>query len=119
MHKSVLLEEAINGLNIKDGLIYVDCTLGYAGHSGKILEKNKKGWLYAFDQDEEARNYSENILKKVGDNFTIIPSNFVNLKEELEKRGIFKVDGIMFDLGVSSPQLDDAARGFSFHLDAG
>ena len=78
----------------------------------------KKGKLYAFDQDEEARNYSENILKKVGDNFTIIPSNFVNLKEELEKRGIFKVDGIMFDLGVSSPQLDDATRGFSFHLDA-
>ena len=118
MHKSVLKEESINGLNIRDGLIYIDYTLGYAGHSSAILKRLKKGKLYAFDQDEEARNHSENILKKVGDNFTIIPSNFVNLKEELEKRGIFKVDGIMFDLGVSSPQLDDAARGFSFHLDA-
>ena len=117
-HISVLLEPTISSLNIKEDGVYVDCTLGYAGHSSAILKRLKKGKLYAFDQDEEARNYSENILKKVGDNFTIIPSNFVNLKEELEKRGIFKVDGIMFDLGVSSPQLDDAARGFSFHLDA-
>ena len=116
-HISVLLEPTISSLNIKEDGVYVDCTLGYAGHSSAILKRLKKGKLYAFDQDEEARNYSENILKKVGDNFTIIPSNFVNLKEELEKRGIFKVDGIMFDLGVSSPQLDDAARGFSFHLD--
>lgn len=116
-HISVLLEPTISSLNIKEDGIYVDCTLGYAGHSSAILKRLKKGKLYAFDQDEEARNYSENILKKVGDNFTIIPSNFVNLKEELEKRGIFKVDGIMFDLGVSSPQLDDATRGFSFHLD--
>ena len=117
-HISVLLEPTISSLNIKEDGVYVDCTLGYAGHSSAILKRLKKGKLYAFDQDEEARNYSENILKKVGDNFTIIPSNFVNLKEELEKRGIFKVDGIMFDLGVSSPQLDDAARGVSFHLDA-
>lgn len=117
-HISVLLEPTISSLNIKEDGVYVDCTLGYTGHSSAILKRLKKGKLYAFDQDEEARNYSENILKKVGDNFTIIPSNFVNLKEELEKRGIFKVDGIMFDLGVSSPQLDDAARGFSFHLDA-
>ena len=59
MHKSVLLDEALEGLNIRDGLIYVDCTLGYAGHSGEILKKNKKGWLYAFDQDEEAIEYSK------------------------------------------------------------
>ena len=118
MHKSVLLEEAINGLNIKDGLIYVDCTLGYAGHSGKILEKNKKGWLYAFDQDEEAILFSNKKLSSIGSNFEIIHSNFVNLKSELNKRGINKVDGILFDLGVSSPQLDDKERGFSYHKDA-
>lgn len=117
-HISVLLEPTISSLNIKEDGIYVDCTLGYAGHSKAILKRLKKGKLYAFDQDEEARAYSENVLKEVGDNFTIIPSNFVNLKEELEKRGVSKVDGIMFDLGVSSPQLDDASRGFSFHLDA-
>ena len=118
MHKSVLLEEAINGLNIKDGLIYVDCTLGYAGHSGKILEKNKKGWLYAFDQDEEAIKNSSEKLKKIRNNYEIISSNFVEMKKELEKRKITKVDGILFDLGVSSPQLDEKERGFSFHEDA-
>ena len=118
MHKSVLLEEAINGLNIKDGLTYVDCTLGYAGHSGKILEKNKKGWLYAFDQDEEAILFSNKKLSSIGSNFEIIHSNFVNLKSELNKRGINKVDGILFDLGVSSPQLDNKERGFSYHKDA-
>ena len=117
-HISVLLEPTISSLNIKEDGVYIDCTLGYAGHSKAILKRLKKGKLYAFDQDEEARAYSENVLKEVGDNFTIIPSNFVNLKEELEKRGVSKVDGIMFDLGVSSPQLDDASRGFSFHLDA-
>jgi len=117
-HVSVLLDETINSLNIKEDGIYVDCTLGYAGHSSAILKKLKKGMLYAFDQDEEARAYSENVLNKIGNNYEIIPSNFVNLKEELNKRGVTKVDGIMFDLGVSSPQLDDATRGFSFHYDA-
>ncbi|HOO68458.1 MAG TPA: 16S rRNA (cytosine(1402)-N(4))-methyltransferase RsmH [Bacilli bacterium] len=118
MHKSVLLNEAIEGLNIRDGLIYVDCTLGYAGHSGEILKKNKKGWLYAFDQDKEAIEYSKDKLDKIGNNYEIIKSNFVNLKEELYKRGIKKVDGILFDLGVSSPQLDEDERGFSFHKDS-
>ncbi len=118
MHISVLLNEAIDGLNIKDGLIYVDCTLGYAGHSGKILKKNKKGWLYAFDQDETAIEYSQKKLSKISNNFEIIKSNFENLKEELQKRGITKVDGILFDLGVSSPQLDTKERGFSYHQDA-
>jgi len=118
MHKSVLLNEAINGLNIRDGLIYVDCTLGYAGHSGEILKNNKKGWLYAFDQDADAIEFSTKKLSSIGDNFEIIKSNFVNLKSELNKRGIYKVDGILFDLGVSSPQLDVAERGFSYHQDA-
>ena len=118
MHKSVLLEEAIEGLNIRDGLIYVDCTLGYAGHSGEILKRNKKGWLYAFDQDSDAIEYSKNKLSSIAPNFEIIKSNFKNLKKELEKRGITKVDGILFDLGVSSPQLDIDERGFSYHKDA-
>ena len=117
-HISVLLEPTISSLNIKEDGIYVDCTLGYAGHSSAILKRLKKGMLYSFDQDEEARNYSENVLKNISDNFEIIPSNFVNLKEELNKRKVNHIDGIMFDLGVSSPQLDDASRGFSFHEDA-
>ncbi len=118
MHKSVLLDEAIEGLNIRDGLIYVDCTLGYAGHSGEILKKDKKGWLYAFDQDSDAIEYSKKKLSSIGPNFEIIKSNFKNLKKELEKRGVTKVDGILFDLGVSSPQLDVDERGFSYHKDA-
>lgn len=117
-HISVLLKPSIKALNIKEDGVYVDCTLGYAGHSSAILKRLKKGKLYAFDQDSEARAYSENVLKNIGDNFEIIPSNFVNLKEELLKRGVTNIDGILFDLGVSSPQLDDASRGFSFHLDA-
>ena len=117
-HISVLLKQTIDSLNVKEDGIYVDCTLGYAGHSSAILKRLKKGKLYAFDQDSEARSYSENVLKKIGDNFEIIPTNFVNLQEELNKRGVTKIDGIMFDLGVSSPQLDDATRGFSFHNDA-
>ncbi len=117
-HISVLLEPLVNALNIKEDGVYVDCTLGYAGHSSAILKKLKKGKLYAFDQDADARVYSENVLKSIGDNYEIIPSNFVNLKDELNKRGVTSIDGIIFDLGVSSPQLDDATRGFSFHQDA-
>ena len=118
MHISVLLEEAITGLNLKEDGIYVDCTLGYAGHSSEILKRVRRGSLFAFDQDKEAILYSDQELKKIGNNYEIINSNFVNIKEELNKRGIEKVDGILFDLGVSSPQLDDAERGFSFHSDA-
>ena len=117
-HVSVLLNESISSLNIKEDGIYVDATLGYAGHSSAILKRLKKGKLYAFDQDEAARKCSENYLIKIGNNFEIIPSNFVNLKKELQKRNVDKIDGILFDLGVSSPQLDDASRGFSFHADA-
>lgn len=118
MHKSVLLNESINGLNIKEDGIYVDCTLGYAGHSSEILKRLKKGYLYAFDQDDEAILASKAKLNSITSNYEIIKSNFVNLKEELNKRGITKVDGILFDLGVSSPQLDNAYRGFSYHEDA-
>ncbi len=118
LHKSVLLSESISNLNIKNGGVYVDATLGFGGHSSEILKKNKKGRLICFDQDNEAINYSREYLSKFGDNFTIIKSNFVNMKSELNKLGITKVDGILFDLGVSSVQLDEAERGFSFHKDA-
>ena len=118
LHKSVLLSESISNLNIKNGGVYVDATLGFGGHSSEILKKNKKGRLICFDQDNEAINYSKEYLSKFGDNFTIIKSNFVNMKSELNKLGITKVDGILFDLGVSSVQLDEAERGFSFHKDA-
>lgn len=117
-HISVLLNESIAGLNIHEDGIYVDCTLGYAGHSKEILKRIKRGKLFAFDQDINAINYSSKKLASIGDNYCIIKSNFVNLKSELNKRGINKVDGILFDLGVSSPQLDDADRGFSYHNDA-
>ncbi len=117
-HISVLLNESISSLNIKENSIIVDCTLGYGGHSSNILERIKKGFLFAFDQDGEAIRHSTNRLKTIGTNFTIIKSNFVNLKEELAKRNIFSVDGVLFDLGVSSPQLDTKERGFSYHEDA-
>lgn len=113
-HYSVLKNEAIDGLNLKENSIVVDATLGYAGHSSEILKNIPKGHLYAFDQDKEAINYSNNVLNQIGTNFTLIHSNFVNLKNELIKLGIDKVDAILFDLGISSPQIDDASRGFSF-----
>ena len=117
-HISVLLNESISSLNLKENSIIVDATLGYGGHSSYILDRIKKGYLFAFDQDSEAIRHSTDRLSKVGTNFTIIKSNFVNMKEELEKLGVERVDGVLFDLGVSSPQLDDASRGFSFHEDA-
>lgn len=118
MHKSVLLDECIYNLSLKGDSIIVDCTLGYAGHSSEILKKIKNGKLYAFDQDPVAIKASKERLNSVASNYEIIESNFVYLKEELEKRNVTSVDGILFDLGVSSPQLDEAERGFSFHKDA-
>ena len=120
MHYSVLLSESIEGLNIKKDGIYVDCTLGYGGHSEEILKRlDKNGHLYSFEQDSVAIEYSSNRLKSVqNDNFTIIHDNFVNLKNRLEEIGVKKVDGIIFDLGFSSPQIDDPNRGFSFMKDA-
>ena len=118
MHYSVLLKESIDLLNIKEDGIYVDCTLGFAGHSKEILKRIKKGKLFAFDQDGEAINYSKKILDQISGNYEIIKSNFAFIKSELNKRGIEKVDGVLFDLGVSSVQLDEAERGFSFHKDA-
>ena len=118
MHYSVLLEESISNLNIKEDGIYVDATLGFAGHSSEILKRIQKGYLFAFDQDIDACQASNLKLSKVGNNFKIINDNFVNIKKRLEENDIYHVDGILYDLGVSSPQLDIASRGFSYHNDA-
>ena len=114
MHISVLLEESIKYLNLKSDSKIIDCTLGYGGHSSEILKTIPNGFLYSFDQDKEAIKYSDEKLKKIGTNYKIINSNFVNLKENINE----EVDGILYDLGVSSPQLDTDYRGFSFHSDA-
>ncbi len=109
---------AIEYLNICDQGIYVDATLGYAGHSTEILKRIKKGFLFAFDADSEAIRYSHQQLLKIGKNFKLIHSNFQNLGPELDKVKISWVDGFLFDLGLSSPEIDDASRGFSFMHDA-
>ena len=113
-HYSVLLNETIENLNIKEDGIYVDATLGYAGHSSELLKRIKKGKLFAFDQDAEAIKSAEDRLGKISSNFEIIHSNFVHMKEELTNRNVKSVDGIIFDLGLSSPQIDNAKRGFTF-----
>lgn len=117
-HYSVMKTEIIDSLNIKEDGIYVDATLGYAGMSKEILKRLKNGLLIGIDQDEEARMYSFNELSKISNNFKILDINFVDMKDALEKIGIDKVDGIIFDLGFSSPQIDDEKRGFSFMNDA-
>ena len=120
-HYSVLLKESIDGLNIKPDGIYVDCTLGGAGHSSVILSKlNENGHLYAFDQDRIAIENAEAMLATYIEKgmVTLIKANFRNIKEELETLGVYGVDGILYDLGVSSPQLDQAERGFSYRYDA-
>lgn len=117
MHYSVLKNELIDSLKIKEDGIYVDATLGYAGDSKEILKRIKKGYLFAFDQDIEAINYSNEVLKSIGNNYKIFNTNFSNMVECLEKEDIKKVDGIIFDLGFSSPQIDNAKRGFSFMQD--
>ena len=117
-HISVLLDECINGLNIKENGIYVDMTLGYAGHSSEILKRLKNGFLYAFDKDIDACNYSKERLNLISNNFKIFNTANLNIKTCLENEGVTKVDGILFDLGVSSVELDEASRGFSYIKDA-
>lgn len=119
-HISVLLNECIDNLNIKKDGIYVDGTLGGAGHSYHILKKlNGSGYLYCFDQDIAAIEASSKRLSTLSlPNFKLIHSNFQFMKQELEKIGINSVDGILFDLGVSSYQLDEGERGFSYNYDA-
>lgn len=117
-HIPVLLDETIEGLNVKPDGIYVDGTLGRGGHSSEVLKKLTTGHLYCFDQDIQAINESKPRLEQISNKFTLINNNFKNMKEELNKLGIEKVDGIMFDLGVSSAQFDEQDRGFSYRFDA-
>ena len=116
-HIPVMLNEAIACLNIKPEGIYVDCTLGGAGHSQEIQKKLKSGHLYAFDQDIAAIKASQVRLQTIGNNFTLIHANFVNLKKNLAQLQVNEVDGILFDLGVSSYQFDTPERGFSYQYD--
>lgn len=117
-HISVLLPESLDLLAIKEDGIYVDCTLGRGGHSSEILKRIPKGHLYAFDLDKEAIEQSEKRLAAIGSNFTLIHAPFEQLDEQLDKLGVGQVDGILMDLGVSSPQFDDPSRGFSYRYDA-
>ncbi|WP_265455387.1 16S rRNA (cytosine(1402)-N(4))-methyltransferase RsmH [Enterococcus sp. HY326] len=120
-HYTVMLKETVDNLNIKPDGIYVDCTLGGAGHSQYLLSQlSNQGHLYAFDQDQKAIDHGQEFLKEYVDRqmVTFIKSNFRNLAEMLAEQGVTGVDGVIYDLGVSSPQLDEAERGFSYHQDA-
>lgn len=120
-HQTVLLKETINELNINPNGIYVDCTLGGGGHSQYLLSKlSEKGHLYVFDQDEMALTAASKRLAPYVEKqmVTFIKANFRLLKEKLFEKHVFQMDGIFYDLGVSSPQLDEAKRGFSYHHDA-
>jgi len=112
-HVTVLLDEAISYLNIKPNGIYVDGTLGGAGHSLEILKRLNQGYLYAFDQDDYAINFAKERLKDYT-NFKIIKSNFRYLKQKLAEEGIHQIDGLLLDLGLSSFQIDDETRGFTY-----
>ena len=118
IHKTVLLDEAVDMLNVKPDGIYVDATTGGGGHSSLILSKLTTGHLYCFDQDEYAFTRTKERLDAIGSNYTFVHSNFVNLNEELHKLGVDHIDGIIYDLGVSSFQFDIQERGFSYKLDA-
>lgn len=115
-HKSVLLEETIEALNIKENGIYVDGTAGGAGHSSEIAKRLKDGMLYALDRDPDAVKIATERLKPY--NAKVINTTFSNMSDALATEGIDKVDGILLDLGVSSYQLDTAERGFSYHKEA-
>ncbi len=118
-HVSVLLNECIENLNIKEDGVYVDCTMGGAGHSKEIVKRlSDKGLFIGFDQDKNAIATAKERLSEYSDRVKFVHSNFENIKEELEKLGIEKIDGVLADLGVSSHQLDEADRGFSYMHDA-
>ena len=116
-HISVLLNEAIDYLNIREDGNYIDATLGYAGHSSEILKRAKKGMLFAFDKDIDAITHSRVKLEKIGDNFKIFNTGFINIKEKIEEENK-PISGVLFDLGVSSPEIDELGRGFSYMKDA-
>lgn len=119
-HVTVLLREAVAGLNVQPAGTYVDGTLGGGGHTSAILGQLTTGHLYSFDQDETAIDYNRDRLKDAlaAGKLTLIEDNFRHLQKDLAAQGVHKVDGVLYDLGVSSPQFDDAQRGFSYQLDA-
>lgn len=117
-HVPVLLHEAIDGLNIQPDGLYLDLTIGRAGHSCEILKRLTSGQLIGFDQDKEAINASKKILDNISHHYILVNDNFVNVVRYLKDNDIKEVDGILMDLGVSSPQFDDASRGFSYQKDA-
>jgi len=117
-HTTVLLKETVDGLQIRPDGVYVDCTLGGGGHSEYLLSKLSNGRLFAFDQDEIAIAHAKQKLARYEQQVTFIKSNFRFLAAKLAEYGVYEVDGILFDLGVSSPQLDTPERGFSYHHDA-
>ena len=117
-HKPVLLDECIEGLNIRPDGVYVDGTLGRAGHSREIAKRLTTGRLICIDRDMAAIEAAQSRLADWMDKVTLIHSNFSEVGQVLEEAGVSGVDGMLFDLGVSSPQLDDASRGFSYMQDA-
>ena len=117
-HESVLLPETIDLLDIKPEGIYVDATLGRGGHTRALAERLTTGHLYSFDKDAEAIAESQENLADLADRITLIHADFRDLRQELADRGVKAVDGVMMDLGVSSPQFDDPERGFSYRFDA-
>lgn len=117
-HVPILLDECIENLNIRPGRIYVDCTVGGAGHSREIVKKIEDGKLICFDQDETALNVAKKRLEDYSDRVVFIKDNFKNIKKDLQNIGIEKVDGILMDIGVSSYQIDEDKRGFSYMHDA-
>ena len=117
-HVSVLLDECIDGLNIRPDGIYVDGTLGGAGHSSQIAAQLTTGRLIGIDRDPVALKAAGERLAPFGDKVTLVHSNFSQIANVLDSLGIDGVDGILLDLGVSSPQLDDGSRGFSYMVDA-
>ncbi len=117
-HKPVLLKETVEGLNIKENGIYVDGTIGGAGHSIEIVNRLTTGKLIGIDQDTNALNKANEVLKDHLDKVVLVHDNYVNIESILLNLGIEKVDGVLLDLGVSSHQLDERERGFSYHKDA-
>lgn len=117
-HETVLLKEAAANLNVKPNGIYVDATLGRAGHTKEILSRMDGGALYAFDQDQQAIDAVTKALDPMPENLHLIHTNFRNLQQALAERDVTGVDGVLYDLGVSSPQFDDSKRGFSYRFDA-
>lgn len=116
-HVSVMLETTVSMLNIKPDGVYVDGTLGRGGHSSEILKRLTTGHLYSFDIDQQAIEESKSRLEKINHNFTLIKANFADMQKELNELGVYEVDGVLLDIGVSSPQFDDPERGFSYRYD--